>query len=205
MNSVRFSWDAHLRRLLAGNAEHGLPDLIPALDWLHETFLHVEFTRFICVTFKYPETDLLKLEKLNQSIGNRLKRAFYGRSARLQKQLKLLFVNEQYEQRVYPLPDYHLHILMNEPVRSGRECDFFCCDTEEHFDRVIRNCLKGSTFTNSNSTYQPIADIDIRAVENQADRIAYVMKALAKPHMECVIDLRNSTFPSHRDVSGVFE
>lgn len=202
---MRFSWDQTLRQQFADNATFGLPDGSAGLDWLQEVFFGVEFTRLVTVTFKNPETDILKLQNLNRSIKNRLKRCVCGRSKEKQKELKLLFVNEEYSQRVYPIPDYHLHILMNSPARSVRECDFYTCDTEEHLDHVIRRCIKDSKFTNSNSEYTPIADIDIRPVENQADRIAYMLKAMAKPHMECVIDLHNSTFPSHKDVSGCFE
>jgi hypothetical protein len=205
MISKRFSYDRHLRRKLAENVEYGLPDKAGALTWIQDTFRDVEFTRIITVTFKHPETDPFKLEKLNQSIANRIRRCFYSRRPESRELLKFLFLIEEYPERVYGEPDYHLHFLMTEPKDSIRDKHARKGSEREFFDSLIRDCIKGSRFTGSDSTYCPVADIDIRLVVNQADRIAYLSKALATSDRAWIPDLKNSSFPRRRDAKGKAE
>jgi len=202
MEKTSFSYNRYLRWKLAENAEYGLPDKTAVLTWIQDTFRDVEFTRMVTVTFKHPETDPFKVEKLIQSIANRIRRCFYSRRPTSRELLKFLFLIEEYPERVYGEPDYHLHFLMTEPKDSI--CDKYARkgSEREFIDSLIRNCVKGSGFTGSGSLYRPVADIDIRLVVNQADRIAYLSKALATSDRAWIPDLKNSSFPKRTDAKG---
>lgn len=202
MGNRGFSYNRYLRWKLAENAEYGLPDKTAVLTWIQDTFRDIEFTRMVTVTFKYPETDPFKVEKLNQSIANRIRRCFYSRRPKSRELLKFLFLIEEYSERIYGEPDYHLHFLMTEPNDSIRDQYATKGSEREYFDLLIRNCIIGSRFTGSDSLYHPVADIDIRLVVNQADRIAYLSKALATSDRAWIPDLQNSSFPKRTDAKG---
>jgi hypothetical protein len=116
--------------------------------------------------------------------------------------VKFLFLIEEHPERVYGVPDYHLHFLMTEPKDSMRDKNVPLGSGHEYFDSLIRNCIEGSRFTGYDSPYRPAADIDIRKVVNQEDRIAYLSKALATSDRAWIPDLKNSSFPKRTDAKG---
>lgn len=202
MEKKSFSYNRYLRWKMASNAEYGLVDMTESIDWLQAHFGEINFTRFITVTFEKPQTDPFKVEKYNQSIVNRLRRCFYGRSPIARENLLFFFAIEDHPIRVYGIPDYHVHFLMSEPIDSRREWIPSGLTRTIYHDSLVKNCVFGGRFTGRDSSYRPAGNVLVLPIGNQADRIAYLSKALATSDKAWIPDLRNSSFPKYTDAKG---
>lgn len=198
------NWNSILHSRLNENAERfGFSDFTPALDWIQNSFEDRMVTRFMTVTYRRPQTNIVKLQQMNRTLRNRLYRCLYRGAQVSAANFKILFINERYSRQITSQPDYHLHVVMSEPLGSPRQNEFFIGTWEEHTDSLICNCARGFRASWESLSEKrvekllenhPVANVHIKKIDDPKGVIAYMLKTLSAPRTESLeIDYLNST------------